>query len=437
MPCPYLLTKLRPMNQSEPDSPTETHPAPAGVLASVPRNVWAATLTSFLNDISSEMIFTLAPLFLANVLGVSTVVIGLIDGIAETTSSLLKGYSGWLSDRLGQRKWLAVAGYGLSSLAKPFLYVVTSWYGVLAVRFADRAGKGIRTSPRDALIADSVDAQHRGIAFGLHRAGDTAGAMIGLIIALLVVLATQSQALDLSQATFRDLVLIGVIPGFLAVIVLAVGAREVKTRPALAETGTAAAKPPRPSLSLRAMNKDFQFFLIVIAIFTLGNSSDSFLILRAQERGLNVAGVLGMLISFNLIYAMFSGPLGFLSDRVGRHRLIIGGWLVYALIYLGFAAATEAWQIWALFALYGLYYAAVEGTAKALVADLIPPEQRGSAYGFYNATVGLMALPASVLAGLLWQGVGGWHGFGASAPFIVGAALAFIAASLLIWQRRR
>ncbi len=423
------------MNQGEPSNPAEPpRDAKRGVLSGVPRNVWAATLTSFLNDISSEMIFTLVPLFLSNVLGVPMVVIGVIDGIAETTSSLLKGFSGWLSDRLGQRKWLAVAGYGLSSIAKPFLYVVTSWYGVLAVRFADRAGKGIRTSPRDALIADSIDANHRGIAFGLHRAGDTAGAMIGLIIALLVVLATQSQALDLSQATFRDLVLIGVIPGLLAVIVLAVGAREVKRQQPPADP---TASKPRATLSLRAMNKEFQFFLVVIAIFTLGNSSDSFLILRAQERGLNVAGVLGMLITFNLIYAVFSGPLGLLSDRIGRHRLIVGGWLVYALIYLGFAAATEAWQIWAMFALYGFYYAAVEGTAKALVADLIPSEQRGSAYGFYNATVGLMALPASVLAGLLWQGVGGWHGFGAPAPFIAGAALALLAALLMIGHNRR
>lgn len=421
----------------------------ASWLSKVPRNVWATTFTSFLNDISSEMIFTLVPLFLANVLGVSTVVIGLIDGTAETTSSLLKGFSGWFSDRLGRRKWLAVAGYALSSLAKPFLYLVTSWYGVLAVRFADRAGKGIRTSPRDALIADSTDENHRGIAFGLHRAGDTAGAMFGLIIALVVVLATQSEALDLSQETFRRLVLIGIIPGFLAVIVLALGARDVKTKRATISGTTAAAetattdptqqeaKAPAVSLSLRAMNKDFQFFLVVIAIFTLGNSSDGFLILRAQERGLNVAGVLGMLITFNLIYALFSGPLGFLSDRIGRYRLIVGGWLIYALLYFAFAIATEAWHIWVIYAAYGFYYAAVEGTAKALVADLIPPEQRGSAYGFYNATVGLMILPASVLAGLLWQGVGGWHGFGPSAPFVAGAVLALVAALLMIRQSRR
>ncbi len=408
----------------------------SNVLRKVPRTDRATTITSFLTDISSELIFTLVPLFLSNVLGVSTVVIGVIDGVAETTSSVLKGFSGWLSDRLGRRKWLAVTGYGLSALAKPFLYFVTSWYGVLAVRFVDRAGKGIRTSPRDALIADSIDEHHRGIAFGLHRAGDTAGAMIGLIIALLVVLATQSQALDLSQETFQQLVLIGIIPGFLAVLVLAIGARDVKFTQKEAEPKIQAKE--KVSLSLRALDKDFRFFLVVVAIFTLGNSSDGFLILRAQERGLNVAEVLGMLITFNLIYALFSGPLGALSDRIGRYRLILGGWLFYAVLYLGFAAATEGWQIWAIYAIYGLYYAAVTGTAKALVADLIPQEQRGSAYGYYNTTVGLMALPASILAGILWQGVGSWAGFGASAPFIAGAALAFLAVVLMfVWYRRR
>jgi len=387
------------------------------------------TATSFLTDVSSEMILNLVPLFLANVLGVSTAVIGLIDGIAETTASVLKGYSGWLSDRLGGRKWLAVAGYGLSAVAKPFLYLAGSWGSVLAVRFADRAGKGIRTSPRDALIADSIDEHHRGISFGLHRAGDTAGAMLGLIVALGVILLTQAQALDLSRRTFQLLVLIGIVPGLLAVLVLAVGARDIKT-----DQGR---DRPRSSLRFRDLNADFKFFLLVVAIFTLGNSSDSFLILRAQERGLTVAGVLGMLITFNLVYAALSGPLGALSDRVGRQRLIIGGWLVYSLLYLGFAVSSQAWHIWALYALYGVYYAAVEGTAKAMVADLIPSEQRGTAYGFYNSTVGLMALPASLLAGILWQGVGSWGGFGPSAPFLVGAGLALTAVLLMLWAFRR
>lgn len=400
----------------------------ASSLKSLPRNVWVTTLTSFLTDISTEMIANLIPLFLANVLGVSTAVIGLIEGIAETTSSVLKGFSGWLSDKLHGRKWLTVSGYALSACAKPFLYFATSWSGVLAVRFVDRMGKGIRTSPRDALIADSVEETHRGIAFGLHRAGDTAGAMAGLIIALLVVLATQAQALDLSRETFQTLVLIGIIPAFAAVAILTIGARDVMT--------------PRPStekvrLSFGALNRDFKFFLLIIAVFTLGNSSDAFLVLRAQERGLNVAGIMGMLITFNLIYAVFAGPLGALSDRIGRQQLIIGGWLIYGLIYLGFAIAATAAQVWIIYAVYGLYYAAVEGTAKALVADLIPTEQRGTAYGYYNATVGLMALPGSLLAGILWQGIGGWSGFGPSAPFLAGALLALTAAGMMAvyWRK--
>lgn len=396
----------------------------------LPRNVRVATWTSFLTDISSEMIFNLLPLFLANVLGASTAVIGLIDGIAETTASLLKGLSGWFSDRMKTRKWLAVAGYGLSAVAKPFLYFVGSWWGVLAVRFADRAGKGIRTSPRDALIADSIDESQRGRAFGLHRAGDTAGAMIGLLIALGVVLATQSQTLTLTRETFRLLVLLSAIPAVLAVAVLALGAHDVMTT----ADDAADDKETKPNLTLAALGSQFRYFLVVMTIFTLGNSSDSFLILRAQERGLSVAGVLGMLAAFNLIYALLSEPLGSLSDRVGRRRLIVGGWTVYALLYLGFALAGQTWHIWVLYVLYGIYYAAVEGTAKALVADLVAKEARGTAYGYYNATVGLMAFPASLLAGVLWQGVGGWSGLGASAPFFSGAFLALIAVVLLLAQ---
>jgi MFS family permease len=346
----------------------------------------------------------------------------LIEGIAETTSSLLKGVSGWLSDKWGTRKGLAVAGYSLSAGAKPFLYLATSWVGVLIVRFADRIGKGIRNSPRDALIADSVSAEQRGIAFGLHRAGDTAGALIGMVIALAVVLATQSQSVELSRETFQTLILISIVPAVLAVVVLVVGVRETR-KAKVAGDGV--------RLGIGALNPDFRYFLGVIALFTLGNSSDAFLILRAQERGLSVAGVLGMLISFNLIYSVFSAPLGALSDRIGRRRLLLVGWLVYGAIYLGFAAAQTAAHIWIVYALYGLYYAATEGTAKALVADLIPPGQRGTAYGTYNMVVGLMALPASLLAGVLWQGVGSWGGFGASAPFIAGAALALLAAGLL------
>jgi len=389
-------------------------------LRRLPRNVWIVTATSFLTDISSEMVINLVPLFLANVLGVRTTVIGLIDGIAETTASLMKLYSGWLSDRIGKRKWLTVLGYGLSTVAKPFLYFANRWGWVMGVRFADRMGKGIRTAPRDALVAASIAEDQRGLAFGLHRAGDTAGAFTGLAIAAGIIWAAQAGAAGLTRATFQTVVLVSIIPAVLAVLVLALGAREVNI----------AQKSAAPALSLRGMDRRFKLFLLVVVLFTLGNSSDAFIILRGQERGLSVLQVMGMLITFNLVYSLLAGPLGALSDRIGRRKLITGGWLAYGLVYLGFALSKTGWHIWLLYALYGIYYAATEGTAKALVADLVPPEKRGSAYGLFNAAIGLTALPASSIAGLLWQGAGAWDGFGAAAPFYFGATLALLAGLL-------
>ncbi len=391
-------------------------------IPTLPRNVWVVTATSFLNDVSSEMIQNLMPLFLANVLGVHTDVIGLIEGIAESSSSLLKIVSGWLSDLAGQRKSLAVLGYVISTIAKPFLYITTSWPGVLVVRFADRVGKGIRTAPRDALVADSVDERHRGLAFGIHRAGDTSGALLGLLIALGVVWATQAGAVTLEDVTFRRIVLIGIVPAVLGVLVILLGASDVSTR----------RKADAPRLSLAGMDARFRRFMVVILLFTLGNSADAFLILRAQERGLSVVGVLGMLATFNLIYAAISGPAGGLSDRIGRRRVLLFGWTVYGLLYLGFALSEAAWQIWLLYGLYGVYYGTVEGTAKAFVADIVLPEQRATAYGIYNAAVGIAALPASLIAGVLWQGLGGWQGFGPQAPFLFGAALALIAVAAFL-----
>lgn len=389
-------------------------------------NIWIVTVTSLLTDISSEMIVYLIPLFLSNVLGVRTFFIGLIDGIAETTASLLKVYSGAVSDRLGQRKWLAVLGYGISTLAKPFLYFANSWGWVLSVRFTDRLGKGIRTAPRDALVAASTDEKSRGLAFGLHRAGDTAGAFIGIGIAALVIWMTQTNEVLLTRDTFQLAVLVSIIPAVLAVLVLALGAREV------ASDHRSAGLP----FSLRGWDSRFKSFLLVVVLFTLGNSSDSFIILRAQERGLSVLNTMLMLMTFTAIYSLLSGPLGALSDVVGRRRLIIAGWSSYGLVYLGLALSSTGWQIWVLFGLYGIYYAATEGTAKALVADLVPETQRGTAYGLFNAAIGLTALPASVIAGLLWQGLGSWTGLGASAPFFFGAGMALLAV-LLFWHRVR
>jgi MFS family permease len=381
----------------------------------LPRNVWAVGLTSFFMDVSSEMVINILPLFLANVLGVQTSIIGLIEGVAEATASILKLFSGWLSDKLGGRKWLAVAGYGLSALSKPFFYIASSWELIAGVRWADRVGKGIRTAPRDALVADSVEPEVRGLAFGLHRAMDTAGAMVGIVIAAVVVWLAQKMTLDLTKSTFQTIVLISLLPAFLAVLSLAVGAKDVPVK------GVRAA----PKFSLRSMGKPFIIFLVIVSLFTLGNSSDAFLVLRAQNLGITVTGILIMLAMFNLIYSLISTPAGSLSDRVGRRRLIIGGWLVYAAIYLGFGFAQSAWQVWALYVAYGLYYGLAYGTANAMVADLVPAELRGTAYGTYNAVIGLLAFPASLIAGLLWQGVG------VSAPFLFGGALALIAALLM------
>lgn len=404
---------------------TTQSPSKPAAWRSLPRNVWIVTITSFLTDVSSEMIFNLLPLFLKNVLGVKTNIIGVIEGIAETTASLLKIMSGWLSDKLGQRKSLTVIGYGLSTVAKPFLYIVASWWGVLAVRFSDRVGKGIRTAPRDALIADTVDEGQRGLAFGLHRAGDTAGAALGILIALIVVLATQSDNIQLERSTFHTLILISIIPAALAVLVLAAGAHDVP----VADVRAA------PRLTLKGFDRRFRWFLLAVIVFTLGNSADAFVILRAQDRGLGVAGILGMLLTFNLVYSSISGPAGALSDRIGRRRLILAGWTVYGLLYLGFGLATESWHMWGLYAGYGLYYGMTEGSARALVADLVTPEQRGTAYGVYNAAVGIMALPASVLAGVLWQGAFGWNGFGSAAPFLFGAGLALIAVAIFTYSQ--
>ena len=387
----------------------------------LPRNVWAVSLTSFLMDISSEMVINILPLFLANVLGVRTNIIGVIEGMAEAVASLLKVFSGWLSDRVGGRKWLAVAGYGFSALTKPFFYFANTWAAVAGARWGDRVGKGIRTAPRDALVADSIDERHRGLAFGFHRAADTSGAMLGLLIALGIVWAAQRGALALGEDVFRTIVLVSIAPALLAVASLAFLARDVPVQ------GQRAA----PRFAFRSLGKPFMIFMLIVALFDLGNSSDAFLVLRAQERGLSVAGILGMLITFNLIYTVISTPAGALSDRIGRRKLIIGGWIAYAVIYLGFGFAQAAWHIWALYALYGLYYGMAYGTAKALVADLVPAELRGTAYGTYNATLGILDFPASAIAGVLWQGVGGWQGFGPSAPFIWGGSLALLAALLL------
>jgi len=396
-------------------------------LRALPRNVWAASACSFLMDVSSEMLHTLVPLFLANVLGAQTVTIGSIEGVAESLASLLKVSSGWLSDRLGSRKWLAVAGYALSALTRPLFYLAHSPGAIGVARWMDRTGKGVRTAPRDALLADSISPPQRGLAFGFHRAADTAGAAVGVAVALGVVWGLQASQLRLAESAFRTVALVSLIPAVLAVLALALGAREPQRK-----NHQGAVR-----LGFRGLGRPFLGLMLIIGVFQLGNSSDAFLVLRAQERGMSVAQVLLMILCFNLVYALLSAPLGSLSDRIGRRPLIILGWLVYAAVYLGLALAHYTWQIWAANVVYGVYYALGYGTQLALVADLVPAHLRGTAYGSYNAAIGILAFPASVIAGLLWQGVGAWPGLGPAAPFYFGAGTALLAALLLaLWRPR-
>ncbi len=401
----------------------------------LPRNVWVVTLTSFFTDISSEMLFNLLPLFLFSVLGVRTTFIGLIEGVADAVASLVKMTSGWLSDRLQARKPFAVLGYVVSTLAKPFLYLATSWGAVLGVRFADRVGKGLRTAPRDALIADSIPDSRRGFAFGLHRAGDTAGAVVGIGLAIVIILTSQRGAAELSRETFQTVVLISIIPAVLAVITLAFGAQEIKPGAGIGSEPISAPfngkKEQITRGGLLSTNRHFRNYILIMALFTLGNSSDAFLILRAKTTGLSVVNILAMMMAFSLIYTFTSTPAGALSDRVGRKRILLIGWFLYVAVYLGFARATAGWHAWALMALYGIYYGLTEGVARAFVADLVPAHQRGTAYGILHAVVGLSALPASIIAGMLWQGIGTWSGFGPGAPFLFGAGAAFLASLAL------
>jgi MFS family permease len=321
---------------------------------------------------------------------------------------------------------LAVAGYGISAFSKPFFYFANTWGLVAGARWADRVGKGIRTAPRDALVAASVQEEQRGLAFVFHRAADTAGAMLGLMIALLVTWLAQRESAMLSASTFRTIVIISIFPAALAVLALAIGVKETIKKK----------QYDMPKFAFKSLGKPFMTFMMIVAIFDLGNSSDAFLVLRAQERGLNILGILGMLITFNLIYTLISTPAGALSDKIGRRRIIVVGWLIYAAIYLGFALARTGVHIWLLYAVYGLYYGLAYGTSKALVADLVPEALRGTAYGTYNGILGILDLPASLIAGILWQGLGNWQGFGAAAPFYFGAGTALLAAILMvIWQK--
>jgi MFS family permease len=377
-------------------------------------NVLVLGMVSFLTDVSSEMIYPLLPLFLTMVLGAGPAFLGLIEGVAESTAAILKLGSGILSDRLPKRKGLVLAGYGISALARPLIALAMSPLAVLGIRFADRVGKGIRTSPRDALIADSVDASVRGKAFGFHRSMDHAGAIVGPLLATACI---AWLALDL-----RTVFWLAAVPGLLAVALIFIKVRE--TGRMHLEDGSFLRLPPRGRL---------RAYLLILFLFTLGNSSDAFLLLRASQLGVTPARIPLLWTFFHLVKMLASMPFGALSDRIGRRSVIVAGWGVYALAYGGFALATSELHIWLLFAFYGLFYGLTEGVEKALLADIASPSERGAAFGWYNCAVGVGALPASLIFGILWQRVGPHIAFGC------GATLACLAGVLLLlfvppWQ---
>jgi len=374
------------------------------------KNVFFTGLVSFFMDVSSEMIYPLVPLFLANVLGVNKSMIGLIEGLAESTASLLKVFSGWFSDRIGQRKSLMIAGYAISTLSRPFMALASAWQQVLASRFTDRLGKGVRTSPRDAIIAESVQSTHLARAFGFHRAMDTFGAVIGPAITLFL--------LGLFSNDYRKVFWLSMIPGVIAVALIILFITEKKKRP-IRHTD-------RPKLTLKHFDWKVKVFIVIAALFALGNSSDAFLILRAEQVGIPAVTIPAVYLMFNLVYSLSSIPAGIAADKFGKKRIILLGFLLFAGLYYGFAVAKTTATIWLLFGLYGLFMGFTEGIQKAFLATIIPPDFKATAFGVYAAAVGLAMLPASLIAGWLWDHIS------PAATFYFGAATAALAALLFV-----
>lgn len=371
------------------------------------RNVYALAGVSFLTDVSSEMIYPLLPVFITAVLGAGPGFVGAIEGAAETTAALLKLASGWWSDRVQRRKPLVVVGYTIASVMRPLMAIAQSATQVLLIRVSDRVGKGLRNSPRDALIAESVDPSIRGRAFGFHRAADNAGGIVGPVLAF--------AALTWYHDALRTVFWLAAIPGLLAVVLVIIGPREVK-RPKPAKVAKLDLSQP--------MGGRFWAVLAVIFVFTLGNSTDAFLLLRAAQLGVPVALAPIIWAVLHVVKTVSNTPGGTLSDRVGRMPVLIAGWTVYALVYFLFAIASRQWHAWALFAAYGIYFGLTEGAERALVADIVPAARRGAAYGWYYLAVGVGALPASLLFGYIWDRVGSSVAFGFGAALALAAALA-------------
>jgi MFS family permease len=378
--------------------------------SAIPKTVWVLGIVSFLTDLGSEMITAILPLFLVQELGSSAIDVGWIEGIAEATAAVSKVFSGIFSDWVEQRKLLILVGYGLAAAVKPLIFLSGSTSQILVARFLDRIGKGIRVAPRDALVADVVTADNRGAAYGLRQTLDTAGAFLGPIVAFVVLL--------LYPGRFRWVFALACLPGLLAVLTIVFKLRDT------------AAEPTPTQFNLqgwRQLPRSFWWLLVSVGLFTLGNSSEAFMILRAQNLGVGLALIPLTVVVMNLSYLLSSYPVGVLSDRLGRNSLLRLGWAFYGLIYLGYAVAWAQWQVWCLFGLYGLYLGLTQGILKAIVADAAPSYLRGTAFGLFNLVVGVMLLPASLLAGWLWQA------FSPGTTFVVSAGLTIVAI-LLFWH---
>ena len=387
------------------------------------RNVFFTGLVSFFMDMSSEMIYPLVPIFLSSVLGVNKSVIGFIEGIAESTASLLKVFSGWFSDRIGKRKILLIVGYGISTLSRPIIALSTLWGHVLAFRFTDRFGKGIRGAPRDAIIAESTPYKDLGRSFGFHRGMDTLGGVAGPAVAFLL--------LSLFTGNYRLVFWLSMIPGIIAVLIIVFFIKEQKTKRAEIQESDASellasGESPR-RLAFRA-NFDWRFkaFVAIATLFAIGNSSDVFLILKATDTGVKETQIPIIYLCFNLVYALTAIPAGILSDRIGRKRIILAGFILFGFIYWGFASASEQKHIWGLFLLYGVFMGLTEGIQKAYLGTIIPDKFRATGYGIFNTFTGLAIFPASVVGGWLWDK------YGSHATFYYGTATAFVSAFLFL-----
>ncbi|MEM7552926.1 MAG: MFS transporter [Cyanobacteria bacterium P01_A01_bin.84] len=378
----------------------------------LPRNVWFLGFVSLFTDVNSKMVQSILPLFLVSVLGTNLVTVGVIEGVAESTASILKIFSGAFSDYWGRRKELAIAGYGLSALVTPLFAIANTPAWVLFARFSDRVGKGIRVAPRNALVADATPPHQRGAAYGLRQSLDTIGAFSGPFIAAAI--------LFYSNQNFRLVFWCAAIPGLLAIACLTLGVKETPR-------SSHQRRNPLQWNALKSLGKTYWMLVIVALLFNLGNFSDAFLLLRAKEIGIATNLIPLSFVVMNITYGLSAYPIGVLSDRIGRKGLLVSGFTLFALVYFGFAYAQTPWQIWILFALCGLYLGKTQGLLLAIVADKVPENLRGTAFGTINLVTGVSLLPASLLAGTLWETVG------SQTPFIVSSGFAIASIVLLIF----